>query len=231
MNNLQSLAFSTRNANSNWDNNNTFPEFVYLDTNPIINIMDQGRHSESDTEYIKELFSKGGIIAWSHHTEQELRNHIHVNEYMRYARDNHALLLSQRSHGNTPLWKIAEDKVSNEVSKQIAINVHDQAESVFDELRNYGFLLDGKEFCTNEVVELTRYIYSRCGGSEKDAKHIAFANLYGINNIFSHDAGMLRYHFQNVFGASNGVVNNCINGQAPLNFTSFKELMINEKKE
>lgn len=229
MNNLQSAAFSTRNTN--WNNENTFPEIIYLDTNPIINIMKQGNHSQSDTNYIKELFNRGGIVSWSHHTEQELRDYLHVNEYIRYSLNNRAALEAQRGNTDKPLWKVAEDKVSNQVSKQIAIDVHDKAESIFGELRNYGLLLDGKEFCDNEIVELTRFIYSECGGSEKDARHIAFANLYEINNIFSHDAGLLRYSFQNVFGGSNGIVNNCKNGQAPIDFTSFKELMENEKNE
>ncbi|MBN8236844.1 hypothetical protein JF544_16420 [Halobacillus kuroshimensis] len=183
----------------NWNNNNAFSQVVYIDTNAIIDIFEQRPNGQATEDYIKELVNQNGLIIWSDHTMDELTDFVHVNEYISYARANGV----QRMGRKHP-WKVAEDIVSDQQSANIASTVHTKMDQITTYLEQFGMQAD-VEF--NKAKELTKEVHMHYGGNRKDSKHVAIANLNGVNDILTHDSGFLRYPV-NVFGASAEIKNN-----------------------
>jgi len=205
MSSSPSKAFSIRKAT--WVNQATFPDIIYIDANPALDILFQRTYGQLVEDYWAELVRRDGMITWSPYTIDEILNVLHTNKYIQYA-DANSVGPQYNSTNRTiikPAWKVAEDTISKKDSIQLASQIHQEVNSLISRLQQYGLEVDKTN--ENEVRLLTTEIYKNCGGSFKDAKHVAFANLNQVNNIMSHDPGFLRIPGQNVFGATASLLN------------------------
>lgn len=191
-----------------------FPDFVYIDTNSILDIMEQRPHGQLTEEFIKETVRRDGMITWSQHTLDEVIDFIHVDQYIKYARSNN-IQGNNRKAG----WKIAEDRASDKDSALIAKNVVSKVDQLVLYLEQFGEQTDVDE---SELTLLTKKVYETYGGNRKDSKHIAAANLSGVNNILTQDGGFIKYPV-NIYGSSKQLVQNSVNGQSPKPFIDLRE--------
>lgn len=208
---------------SNWNNDNTFTDIIYIDTNSIIEISKQRKYGRLIEDYLIELNSRSGIIIWSQHTIDELVDFLHVDHYYKYAKANGITDTPRKK-----AWKIAEDTVTNSESINIAQNVYKEADQITSYLEQFGLQT---EVDTNLAHQLSRAIHSSSGNNLKDAKHVAAANLSGTNNILTLDAGFLRFSDLNVFGASYEIQKHYSPGQALNDYVDLNKNLIENFKE
>ncbi|NEX77365.1 hypothetical protein G4Z05_00410 [Bacillus thermocopriae] len=205
----------------NWNNKNTFPDFVYTDANSVLEIFFNRQYGQVTEDYINELVNnRNGFITWSQHTIDEITQVIHVDEYFKLAK-------AKKIRGKN-IWKVAENTATEKESISIAQNVLTKVDSIITTLEQFGGKTEVDEQATNA---LTKHIYLNYGLSIKDAKHLAIANLSGINNILTHDAGFLRFPNINVYGASKEIVRNYIPGQAPSPYVDLSKQLILQQSE
>jgi len=187
---------------TNNNSTNVFPnDFLYLDANPIIDIISPNSNKVGAKleHYIQDFAGKSnGVVVWSNHTVDEVRSFIHTSEYIKYAKKNG--IKSPYNDGKD--WKHVENTLDQ--SNMISLNqtVDNTTNAVFRLLEQYGekFRVD------EEIVEkVTNYLYTTYGGNYPDAKHVAIANLLSVNNILSSDIGISRYPNLNLFGISNQI--------------------------
>ena len=214
MNNYTSLAFSIRKQSGNTF---VFPDLIYIDTNSILDVVLNRTYGSLVEQYWRELVRNDGMIIWSRHTVEEVINTVHINEYIVYAEQQGINdILYPDGKIKKFAWKVAEDKVSNQESSLIASTVMTKVNSVFATLEQYG--LESDNINDKELNQLANALYRNYGGSLKDAKHVASANLSETNYILSQDSGILRYPAQNVLGASKKLLCYTNSNQTPVDF-------------
>jgi predicted nucleic acid-binding protein len=200
----------------NWNNTSTFPDMIYLDTNAVLEIAMQRTHGQLLEDFLIELRKRNGFAIWSDHTLNEVLDVVHYDEYVTYAKQQNLKGNSKKS-----AWKLAEDSASEQESIKISNNVANKVDVINTYLEQYGFLA---ETPLSTVEGLSKKIYQNYGGNRKDAKHIAYANVLGVNNILTLDGGILRYPNLNVYGSSQTLVQNYQPGQKPIEFKDLKEI-------
>jgi hypothetical protein len=216
--NSTSFAFSILKVA--WKNPNTFPALLYVDANPVLDVLRNRQYGSLIEEYWAELVRRDSMITWSEHTEDEVTDVISIYKYSEYALRNG--IQEQTLFGNKiPAYKVAENIVSEADSVAIALSVQNDASDIFKRLRLYVLPIDSVP--EDEVSKLTRYIYTNFGGTRKDARHVALANLSGTNDIQSNDVGLLRFPSINVFGASQVLRNEMVANQTPVQFFDFSQ--------
>lgn len=184
---------------TNNNSTNIFPnDFLYLDANPIIDIISPNSNQNGPRfeQYIQDFAGKAhGLIVWSNHTVDEVRNYIHTSEYIKYAKNNGI----QSPYPGTKDWKFVENTL--DPSNMISLNqtVDNTTNDIFRLLEQYG-----EQFRVNdEIIEkVSNHLYINYGGNYPDAKHVAIANALSINCILSNDIGLARYPNLNLFGLS-----------------------------
>lgn len=193
-----STSFSIRK--SNWNTSGLFPELIYIDTNVVLDIMEQRSYGEISEEYLQELIQKDGMITWSNHLIEELHDFFHYQIY-----NEEAEKIGVPSNINNPhkwLENTATDQQSSVLNKLVVQKVNQAIEY----LEQFGVQFDPPN--TVEVNNLATNLYANYGTNYKDSKHVAIATLAGTNNILTQDAGYLKFPNVNVFGASSKIVNN-----------------------
>lgn len=194
-----------------------FPEMVYIDTNAVLDIVEQRQMGQITEQYLNELVSKDGMITWSQHTIEEITDFFHVDSYKKIAK----IKQIKNNHIKSG-WKIAEDQATDQESRAVSQNVNTQVDKVVSFLEQYGLPTNADE---EEVAFLTKEIYASYGGNRKDSKHVAMANLSGTNNILTQDSGYLRYPNINVYGASNQIMVEFQNSPKPsVDYIDFNTL-------
>ncbi len=93
----------------------------------------------------------------------------------------------------------------------------------------YGFEIDDNDL--NKVEKIAHALYLKYGGGIKDGKHIAHANLAGVNCFLSQDPGLLRYPGVNVYGASRSLLAHVNINQNPANIVNLEALISDEGAE
>lgn len=191
-----SKAFSIRSRVANVS---PIPNILYLDANAILDAVLSRRYGQDVDAYLQHVVNNDGMITWSYMTVNEIRNIIHVDQYINFA-DTHGI----QPDDNRPAWKIAENSVSVVEGRIISESVLDRTGQIFKDLEmNYGLQLEAG----NPVAEnqLAVSLYGKYGGGYNDALHVAIANAAGVNNVLTQDARFLMYPYLNVFGASKKV--------------------------
>lgn len=221
-----SMAFNIRESQRG--NRNIFPEIIYLDANPAIDIANQRTYGKVLEGYIQDLARKGKMITWSEVTKEEVTGVIHNSKYDTYA-DQHDIKDEYYTNGNfrRPARKVAEGIVSQQEATLISLEVLSETDKIFQVLEQYGMQLENQD--EQEIKQIRNYLYGNYGGGLKDAKHIAYANLSGVNNILSNDSGLLRYPCINVYGASVTVINFSNSKQLPVPYIDMKQHMEQKK--
>lgn len=226
MNNNTSKAFSIRKRE--WTSSNYhIPDIVYIDANPVLDVVKKRGFGDLVEEYWGEIFKNDGMIAWSDHTEEEVLRVIHRSEFQKYAEENQINPEYDRSGKIIKqAWKVAEDIVTKEESVKITNIVYENKTKIFEVVGQFGIKIE--DISSTKINKLTQSIYTTYGGSLDDAKHISYANLSGINNILTHDAGMLRYPSQNVFGASKKLIQQYNSSQSPAKYIDLSEMLLKD---
>lgn len=206
---------------SNWGNHHMFPEAVYIDTNSAINIAEQKSAGKLAEDYINELIQRDGFIIWSHHTIDELSGVLHVNHYKRIAKSKNI-----KGDHRYAAHKIAENTATDQESIAAAQTVTGELERIVNYLEQFGMQVDAEE---THVNELTNHIYTSYGNSKKDAKHIAIANINGVNNFLTQDGGFLRFPHINVFGSSQEISQTYNASQLPAPFIDLSKFLSSGK--
>lgn len=219
--NSTSFAFSI--LKQAWKFPHTFPELQYVEANPILDVYGNRRYGSLIEEYWAELYHRGGMITWSQHTVDEVNDVISGYKYTDYAIQN-GIKEQILSDGNKiPAHKVAENTVPDPISIQIALSVQKDTNDIFNKLRQYGLPIENIPI--EEVDELTKYLHGKYGGTRKDAKHIAWANLGGTNDILSNDCGLLRFPSVNIYGASWVLRNEMVPHQNPVQFVDLSQFI------
>lgn len=187
--NRTSVSFDINRGN--WGNRHIFPDVVYADTNSVVDIFAQRTHGQLVEDYLKRLIQNDGMIIWSQHTMNEITDFVHYNQYIQLADQKNII-------GNKRM-KIAEDTATDIESREIAEKVIMQTDSIKGYLEQFGTQVEQDE---QKVIELARRLYGSHGNSMKDCRHVASANLEGVNSILTQDVGFLRFPNLNVYGAS-----------------------------
>lgn len=220
--NRTSSSFSIRKPN--WRNSDTFPDFLYIDTNVVLDIMEQRSHGQLSEDYLKELVKRGGMITWSNHLMEELTDYFHYQIYTQ-----ESLKLGTARSGNTHPRKVLENSATDQDSANYAKQVLQKVTGAKNYLRQLGVQSDPD---VEEVNELATHLYSNYGSNLKDSKHVAIANLSGTNNILTQDSGFLRYPEVNIFGSSNGINTNVNSAVKDVNgFLDLRTLFKNNDNE
>lgn len=187
----------------NWDDPNMFPDFIYIDTNAVLEIMIPDRNFHNATlAYVNEFHNKNGIILWSPFVTNELYDFFQYGENKKGADrfnlniTNEAEAISGKTYENTA------PKIHSVASAETVKFLVDKTESMLSE---FGFKLE----LSNDTYDLASEIHVKYGSNIKDANHIAVCQLNEVNNILTHDAniGFLRYDNHNIYGASYGIAN------------------------
>lgn len=210
-------------------NVNVFPQndFVYVDANPVIDMLspEQNSFGPSLENYVKELAKNhNSMIAWSKHTEDEVRNVIHRSEYHKYALVNGII-----SPNNKPVYKHVEDTINRSNAMIISEKVQNTTEGIFSILEQYGFQISIEDDQNIEVI--AQFLYKHFGGNYPDAKHIAIANSFSINNILTNDFGIARYPYLNIFGMSSKITRESNNLNPLVNSIDYNTLISENDEE
>lgn len=195
--NRTSSSFSIKKGN--WNNDAIFPELIYIDTNVVLDIMEQRNFGILSEEYLIELIRRKGMITWSDHLIDEIRDFFHRQVYFKEA-EKIGIPTGIRTHAYKWLEDTATDQESSFYSQQVVSKV----EKTKQYLEQFGLQNDPDH---KEVYKLSEELY-KYGSNFQDSKHVAIATLSGTNNILTHDSGFLRYPHTNVLGASKAIVNN-----------------------
>ena len=167
----------------------------------------QREHGSLTEQYIHELINRDGMITWSQHTINEIIQFIHVDTYSKIAKEKNI-------KGNKS-WKIAENSATNKESRKAAEITMNKVYKIIEYLEQFGMQTDVDITNSRYVESLTTELYLGYGGNQYDARHVAIANISGINNILTQDGGYLRYPSLNIFGSSKELVNNYKINQSP----------------
>jgi len=217
MNNNTSKAFYI--DKSNFTNNNLFQEMSYIDTCSLIDIFEKNANGIITEDYLEELIKNDGIVVWSEQTSTELFDFYHVNEYKKYAKANNI-----KGNHLYSAWKNAENTISQQDAIILSQNAIKSLEKVETYLNQIGMEVSAEK---SDVDYLSRKIYTEYGGGIKDARHIAFANLNGINNIITQDVGFYtRYPSHNIFGASKDIMTNYAPSQKPAEYVDLNKFFL-----
>lgn len=163
------------------------------------------------------------MLTWSEHTKDEVTDVIIGYKYTDYAIQN-GIKAQIKSNGNIiPAHKVAENSASTATSIAIALSVQKDISDLFNKLRQYGLPIENVP--PDQVNDLTKYLHSNYGGTRKDAKHVAWANLGGTNDILSNDGGILRFPSVNVYGASWSVRKEMVPNQVPVLYTDLSQFI------
>ncbi|MED0688208.1 hypothetical protein [Anoxybacillus ayderensis] len=203
--NRTSISFDIRKEN--WNNKFLFPDIIYIDTCAIIDIFMERKHGSLTEQYIHELINRDGMITWSQHTVNEIIQFVHVDTYSKIAK--------KKNITGNKAWKIAENIASDEESRKAAETTMNKVYRIIEYLEQFGMQTD-VDIANPQCVEtLTTELYLGYGGNQYDARHVAIANISGVNNILTQDGGYLRYPSLNIFGASKELVSNYNMNQSP----------------
>ncbi|ATB52747.1 PIN domain protein [Caldibacillus phage CBP1] len=221
--NRTSTSFSIRKES--WNNQSVFPDLIYIDTNVVLDIMEQRTYGRISEEYLKELVRRDGMIIWSRQLIDELIDFFHYQIYKEEA-SNKNIIVPKGINATPGKWleNIATDSDSANYARQVL----EKVENVTKYLEQFGVQDDPDH---EEVNSLGLKIYSEYGGNRKDSMHVANAILSGTNNILTHDAGFLRYPYINVFGASKAIVNSNTSINNPNDFVDLRELFEKDEKK
>lgn len=195
--NSPATAFDIRKTN--WNNNDIFPDCIYIDTNAVLEMVIPGRTYGSETkDYVSELINRNGIVTWSPFVVAELY------DFYQYYFNN----TNGKTAGQSPKdFENAADKLN---STRVGLLVSQKVADTQRFLNTIGVPLEVSNM--DEIMFKSNDILTQYGNNIKDANHIAVCFENGINDILTHDAkhgnGMLRYDGMNVYGASNGIVSN-----------------------
>ncbi|WP_066158175.1 type II toxin-antitoxin system VapC family toxin [Halalkalibacter krulwichiae] len=223
-NEKKSVVFSINDAN--WGNTTIpYPETIYLDANPIIDIALDRENSDLVKSFLTSVTQQDGVIFWSSHTKQEVTRVLHASEYSKYADLN-----GITKRGNTPSWKMAENKMTSYQSSQLNKSVLQKRDELFSLLENLGLEVTANDYNDTVVHRSAETLYSTYGGSIEDAKHVAIANSIGVNDILSHDKGFLNYPNLNIYGNSYAITRKFLMNAKPNDFIDINSFTLIKKE-
>lgn len=179
-------------SKSNWNHNNMFPDFLYIDTNVVLEIIHRGHYHSQITDYVVEFGRRDGVLVWSEQLTTELY------DYYQYQENEKQALRFYGHDVGKKYENRASDKNSIISAAQVKNNV-DAAERLLDSI--------GVKIGTEDPQRLSnnaKLIHATNGNNLKDAYHIASAAEHDINNFLTLDSnsgnGFLRYDGINVYG-------------------------------
>lgn len=212
MQNSPAKSFDIRKAN--WNDPNMFPDYIYFDTNAVLEMLLPNRRFHNVTkDYVNELHSKDGIILWSPFVTQELYDFFQNLENLAGGK---RLGFTGRDNEIAKKYENIATKIDSAATAQLVKKHVDNTELL---LSNYGIKLD----VSNDISSLASGIHLLYGSNIKDANHIAVCQYNEVNNVLTHDGnkGFLRYDNYNVYGASRGITSNYTSEQTKNQFINI----------
>lgn len=174
------------------NNNLVYPEFMYVDTNAVVEIGLNRRYKQQIMDFILAAVANDTMLVYSPHMLEELKQTIHVNVLNKEMRNSRF-----RADGNNPKapWKQFEDTNVNVGPTTIAEFNNIIADLGRATSNTFYDLGDGS---ISDIGNLTNK-YMEVGIAPKDAKHAAIMDHNQINNVLTVDNGFTKIPNINIY--------------------------------
>lgn len=196
------------------DSNIVYPEMIYLDTNAIAEIGLNRRYKNEIMKFLLDATANDTMFICSPHTYEELKQTIHVDVLKQeMARQG----FQHNSNISKPDWKQFEDT---------NVNVGPTTLRLFNRLvqilksATANTLYELEELPGSTAQTLTD-AYISIGVAPKDAKHSAYMNYHGVNDVLTLDAGYTKVPDINIYAPNYGLTQHSVSGSSPNKFNSI----------
>jgi hypothetical protein len=205
----QSVVFSTWSRSTNTN----LPEFIYLDTNSVLDIGLNRRHKNALMSFIGYASKNDTIFIYSPHMLEELKHTVHVAILEEEARK---INFSDDGSGK-PLWKQLENSGFN--AGPLTLKKHEDIMHILKTASSENLMeIDNPP---NKELEAHTNEYMKIGIAPKDAKHAAIMNCFHVNNILTKDAGFIKVPDINIYAPNSHILKHQIVGAPPVPYASI----------
>ena len=180
---------------------------LYVDTNYWMDIALKRRLWRVPEQYlIRYVGLTNNYILWSPHTDDEVIQCFHVDEYIREAK-----LRGIASEGNKPPYKILEDQIEMAGRMVLTKRTLDGFDTIRKMFNDTVYPID-----QIDVTPTTLKIMDIYGVPPKDAKHLAYMWHEETNNLFTRDTNFTTVPGLNLYSG-----NILTNGNPPFPISAF----------
>lgn len=183
----------------------SYPDFIYLDTNSVVEIGLNRTYSNQVMTFMKDATKNDTIFVYSSHMYEELKQTIHVDLLNREMK-NQGFKVDKKN--SKPPWKQFEDTGVNIGPTTISV-VNDLVDILKSTTANTLYEL---EEAPSEELRPLIDAYISVGIAPKDAKHSAIMNYNGLNNILTLDKGFMKVPDINIYAPNRSLTNSSIAG-------------------